>query len=221
MVGRGVFITFEGGEGAGKTTLIHRLASTLRERGHDLVLTREPGGCPLAEEVRQLLLAHRSVSVNAIAEPLFFLAARAQNIQEIIAPALFRGSMVLCDRFNDSTIAYQGFGRELGATRVKNLCQLACPNPRPNLTFLLDIPPELGLQRAIRKGATDRIEAFDLAFHERVRQGYLTLQQEEPHRIRMIDATLSPDEVYRKALEAIDGCLESRGTLPPAPPPGE
>lgn len=198
-----MFITLEGGEGAGKSTLLRSLQETLQQRGHQIIATREPGGTPLAEEVRSLLLTHKEGNPLALrAETFLFLAARAQHVDQVIAPALKAGKIVLCDRFNDSTVAYQGFARGLGMDQVREMCEFACGEITPSLTIYLDIPPEIGLQRA-RKGrgnTLDRIEQEGMIFHERVREGFLQIAKQEPERFILFDARKSPETIFNEVL---------------------
>lgn len=203
---KGIFLSVEGGEGAGKSTLIRGIARALEEEARPLFITREPGGTPLGEEVRKLLLIPRNdCSMANETELLLFLAARAQNIQELISPALKAGKVVISDRFNDSTIAYQGIARGIGLEEVERLCRFACGALEPQLTFLLDIDPEEGLKRAAntKVGSLDRIEQERLYFHERVRQGFLTLHKRHPTRICLLDGRLSPEALVLKVLERI------------------
>ena len=201
----GVFLTFEGGEGAGKTTLIDGIERHLTQHGANICRTREPGGTALSEHIREWLLNKDfSVAVGDKAELMLFLAARMQNIEEVILPALQHGKVVLCDRFNDSTVAYQGYGRALGGAWVKEVCDAACGGLTPTLTFLLDIPPEEGLARTEE---VDRIEGEALCFHEAVRQGYRALAAEEPERFCVLDALLPPEEVLKQAVQKLDRVL--------------
>lgn len=202
------FITFEGGEGAGKTTLIHYLEHELRSRGISTVKTREPGGTPFGDQVRRWLLEHREgIRIDAKAELLLFLAARAQHIEEVIAPAVESGKVVLCDRFNDSTIAYQGAARGLGVPWVQSLCSIVCGSVQPTLTFYLDVDPQIGLKRTrsvgkqeAPSGQYDRIESETLVFHQRVRDAFLAIAKAEPQRVIVIDANRPQEEVMREAL---------------------
>jgi dTMP kinase len=201
--GRHLFITLEGPEGAGKTTQAEALRSTLEGEGRQVVLVREPGGTPLGERIRALLL-ERSAEAPAIAaraDALLFNAARAQLVEDVIAPALGRGSIVISDRFADSTLAYQGFGAGLPIEDLRALARLATGGLRPDLTILLDLPPASGLAR---KGAdVTRFEAdFDEAFHARVRQGFLELAGEEPERFAVVDARLGAADVRDAVLAA-------------------
>ncbi|MBS4168385.1 dTMP kinase [Parachlamydia sp. AcF125] len=209
------FITFEGGEGAGKTTLIQHVEADLKQLGYDVVSTREPGGSALGNTIRQWLLQQNSKTPISIkAELLLFLAARAQHIEELILPSLAKGKIVLCDRFNDSTIAYQGVARGLGLESVQKLCEFVCASVVPDLTLYLDIDPHLGLartQQAAKEdapiGSIDRIESEKLEFHERVRKGFIKLIHQNPERYHVIDASQSPELVWRDARETISRLL--------------
>lgn len=207
-----LFITFEGGEGAGKTTLVDGIQKSLQAQGLSVLRTREPGGTPLGEAIRGLLLEQkRGMPIGAEAECLLFLAARAQHLDGVIAPALNQGKIVLCDRFHDSSIAYQGGGRCLGIAHVKNLCDLVCRGVKPTLTFYLDIDPEVGLRRAAQARSADRMEQEKLTFHQRVRDAFLLLAKEDPERICVLDATKTPDELLNEALRKIESfCAKCR-----------
>jgi dTMP kinase len=198
-----MFITLEGGEGAGKTTLLKRLATALEQAGRPLLVTHEPGATDLGKQIRQLLLHGASVP-DPMAELCLFLADRAQHLSEVIRPALERGAIVLCDRFCDSTIAYQGGGRQLGIETVAHMCQLVCGATQPNLTLLLDVDPELGRTRLRQRSPTsDRLEGEALAFHKRVRSVFLDLARRESGRIHVINADQSPDQVFLQAWAAL------------------
>lgn len=208
-----MLITFEGGEGAGKTTLIQQLVKELSAKGYNLVQTREPGGSKLSEQIRSWLLNHDfDVKVGNEAELLLFLAARAQHLEELIVPSLAQEKIVLCDRFNDSTIVYQGLARGIGFEKVQKLCELVCSNIQPFLTFLLDVDPKIGLERTQKTskenashGEMDRIESEGLDFHTLVRNGFLRLAEENKKRIVVIDANQSKDKVFAQTLEIIKG----------------
>lgn len=210
------FITLEGGEGAGKTTVLERIEQKLLDGGYAVVKTREPGGSKLSNAIRGFLLNRDAeMQVGAKAELLLFLAARAQHIDELIAPALNAGKIVLCDRFNDSTIAYQGYARGLGIDEVSQMCHFACGGLTPSLTLFLDIAPEIGLQRSMRltkenalAGQVDRIEAEKIEFHRRVRQAFHEMAQQESARFRLIDATQSIDAVTAQALGYVEEVLK-------------
>lgn len=210
-----LFITFEGIEGSGKTTQILRLADNLRRRGGDIVVTREPGGCPIADAVRRILLDPANTALVPRAELLLYAAARAQHVEEVIAPALRAGRIVLCDRFTDATLAYQGFGRGLDRELIDTLNRLAAGSLSPDLTLLLDMPAEDGLRRARFRNAEGddsegRFEREALPFHRRVREGYLALAAGR-ERFRIIDACGSEDEVAARILTATAPFLEHPG----------
>ncbi|MDX1655477.1 MAG: dTMP kinase [Candidatus Competibacteraceae bacterium] len=192
---RGRFITFEGGEGAGKTTQLVRTAQWLECRGQPVTTTREPGGTPLGEELRDLLLAHRQAGIHPETELLLMFAARAEHLAQVIRPALAAGHWVLCDRFTEASYAYQGGGRQLGLERITPLEDWVQGELRPDLTLLLDLPVEQGLERARGRGAGDRFEAEDRAFFERVRQTYGELARRHPQRFAVIDAGPDSDTV--------------------------
>lgn len=183
------FITLEGGEGAGKSTCLAFIRDFLAQRGMPLVVTREPGGTPLAEEIRQLLLARREEQVAPNAELLLMFAARAQHLQQVVLPALSRGDWVLCDRFTDATYAYQGYGRHQPMQTIRELERLVQGDLQPGLTLLLDLPVQEGLARAAARAEKDRFESEQDAFFERVRQGYRDRAAAEPARFRVIDAS--------------------------------
>lgn len=184
----GLFITLEGPEGAGKSTNREYLAERLRERGIDVLLTREPGGTPLAERIRELLLEPSDESMAADTELLLVFAARAQHLQQVIRPALANGCVVLCDRFTDATYAYQGGGRGLSIERIAQLEQFVQGELRPDLTLIFDLPVEIGLARAAARGCLDRFEQEGRGFFEAVRQAYLQRAAQAPQRYRVLDA---------------------------------
>jgi dTMP kinase len=200
----GIFVVLEGGEGAGKSTLQAALASRLRERGQDVVLTREPGGTPAGEIVRALL--HEPLTPWA--ETFAFLAARAQLVNDVIAPALAGGALVLCDRFEASTFAYQGYGRGLDLGLLRTMNRLSTGGIRPDLTLLLDLDPATGLARKRGEAEAIRTGAEDLAFHRRVRAGYHALAADsEPGRWLMLDASQEPGRVAADAWNALEPFL--------------
>ncbi len=206
----GFFITFEGGEGSGKTTQIALLADALRERGHAVVETREPGGTPLGQSLRQLLLRPHTDQPTATpalpAELLLMLADRAQHIHEVILPGLQAGRIVLCDRYADSTTAYQGHARGFDLADIAWLNAFVCGECRPQLTFVLDLPVAVGRRRAHeRRGAAavDHFEAASVAFHDRVREGFLSIARTEPERVCLIDAAQDIEAVHAAILEGV------------------
>jgi dTMP kinase len=197
---RGRFITFEGGEGCGKSTQVVRLAAALEERGLKVLLTREPGGTRLSELIRTLLKDEAEDPPVDRAELLLFLAARAQLVRNVIAPALEAGTWVVSDRFSDSTVAYQGYGRGLPVDFVRQANDFACEGLRPDLTFLLDLDPETAERRmrgreAATNTSADRIERAGSGFHARLRRGFLELAAADAPRFSVVDASKSPDEV--------------------------
>jgi dTMP kinase len=202
-----VFITFEGIEGSGKSTQLQRLAASLRERGRTVVATKEPGGTAIADRIRALLLDSKNV-IDPIAEVLLFAASRRQHTVEVIRPASERGEIVLCDRYADSTLAYQGFGRLLNLDQLRTLNRWATGDLDPDLTLLFDLPEEVGLSRAVRRnsnaaGDEGRFEAEDLRFHRRVREGYRTLAVEEPSRFAVVDANGPIEDVLERTLAVL------------------
>jgi len=199
---QGKFITIEGTEGVGKTTNIEFIQHWLNRRGVEFVSTREPGGTPLAEQVRELLLTPREEKVGDSTELLLMFAGRAQHLDQVILPALDSGTSVLCDRFTDASYAYQGFGREMDGSLIAKLEQIVQGDLRPDLTLILDIPVEIGLKRASERSAPDRFEQEQIEFFDRVRQGYLKIAEENPERCTVIDASQSLDQV-QASIEAV------------------
>ena len=201
---RGKFITIEGAEGVGKTTSIAFIEDYFKQAGQAILLTREPGGTPLAEKIRDLLLDARQTSMSDDTELLLMFAARAQHLQEKIIPALEAGQWVICDRFTDATYAYQGGGRGIDRTRIASLEAWVQGDLRPDMTLLLDLPVELGLKRAGERSAPDRFEQEKQEFFERVRAAYLAMAAAEPQRYRIIDASGSIDEVQYRIKRVLD-----------------
>ncbi|MUM78395.1 dTMP kinase [Pseudodesulfovibrio sp. F-1] len=206
-----MFVTFEGIEGTGKTTQIARLRDHLESKGREVFLTREPGGSRVGQELRQMLLHVDNSDLTAITELFLYLADRAQHVAQIIKPQLEAGRVVLCDRFADSTIVYQGFGRGLDIDMLKKLNEVAVNGVWPDLTIVLDLDPELGLDRATRRNMEDdktlaegRFEAEHLSFHRRIREGYLTWAALNRDRIKVADASSAPEEVFGRIRALID-----------------
>jgi dTMP kinase len=201
---RGRFITFEGGEGSGKSTQARLLADRLRRDGRTVVETREPGGSPFAERLRAFILDPTVPPHVPLAEALLFYAARADHVAAVIAPALAEGAVVICDRFSDSTRVYQGYAGCLAPETLEALEQIVVGPVVPALTLLLDLPAEVGLARArARGGPADAYEGRDLAYHERLREGFLEVARRHPARVRVIDAALAPDAVAARIWEAV------------------
>jgi dTMP kinase len=205
-----MFITFEGIEGCGKTTQIHRLRQVLREKGLPFLSTREPGGTAIGKQIRAILLDPRHKKLRPKAELFLYLADRCQHLAEKIQPTLERGEWVICDRFWDATVVYQGWARGLDLKILERLRPLVLNTTVPDLTFLLDCPVETGLTRAwerLRRSdggdRESRFEAESLAFHEKIRQGYLMLARKEPRRFRVLDATRTPQDIFRDILEQL------------------
>ena len=192
---RGRFITVEGIEGVGKSTNIEFLAVLIEDNGFSVVRTREPGGTPMAERIRELLLEHGEEPMTDIAELLLFFAARSLHINNAIQPALEAGQWVVCDRFTDASRAYQGNGRGVNQETISTLADWVQEDLQPDLTILLDAPAEVGMGRAGRRSAADRLEIEKTDFYDRVRQGYLTLAESEPERFAIIDASQPLDQV--------------------------
>lgn len=203
----GYFVSIEGGEGAGKTTLIKELKKLLNSNGCEVVTTREPGGTLLSEAIRSwLLIQNTSLPICPPAELLLFLAARAQHIQELILPSLRNGKVVICDRFHDSTIAYQGTARGLGPDKVQRLCLMASDGMQPDLTFYVDVEPEEGIRRVkglvkaeSKAGELDRIEGENISFHQQVRRGFLTIAEQNPERVYVLNGNLTREDVLEQA----------------------
>ncbi len=207
--GTGLFVTFEGGEGAGKSTQIRRLAEVLRARGHDVVLTREPGGSPGAEAVRHVLLSGAAETFGTRMEAILFAAARNDHVEEVIRPGLSSGKVVLCDRFMDSSRVYQGVTGNLESEFIEALQRVAINGIVPDCTLILDLPAKAGLERARRRGAAgghagpDRFEKEELETHEKRREAFLDIAAREPDRCRVIDATRAEDVIAAEIVEVV------------------
>jgi dTMP kinase len=207
----GLLITVEGGEGVGKTTNLQFIARYLRAKGVDLVQTREPGGTPLAEQIRELLLSAREEPVAPTAELLLIFAARAQHLQQVVYPAIKQGQWVLCDRFTDATYAYQGGGRQLDERHIATLESLVQDGFRPDVTLLLDMPVAEGLARASGRGELDRFEQEQLSFFDRVRAAYWDRVRQYPGQYRVLDASGTLEQVQTGIAQALDQLLDQQG----------
>lgn len=209
MIDKGVFITIEGPEGAGKTTIIQMLARQLEQNGYNVVQTREPGGIDIAEQIRHVILAKENTAMDPRTEALLYAAARRQHLVEKVKPSLEQGAIIICDRFIDSSLAYQGFARGLGVDEVFSINQFAIEDMMPILTLYFDIDPELGLRRINQhKGReVNRLDLETIEFHQRVREGYLQLVKRFSDRIQVVDASKTVDEVYLTALTKIKTIL--------------
>lgn len=200
------FITFEGIEGCGKTTQMKMAGNFLKSHNLSVIMTEEPGGTDFGRKIREILLNQKSYDICPEAELLLFLSARAQHVREVIKPALIQQKIVLCDRFSDATLAYQGFGRGLNIDILKEIDHFVAPSLKPQITFLFDLPPEIGLKRAIHRISSleglaekeDRFEREDLQFHERVREGYIRIAKNDPDRFKIIDASQEINVVHGK-----------------------
>ncbi len=206
---KGFFLTVEGIEGSGKTTQVARLDQRVRSTGQNVVVTKEPGGTALGDRIRAILLDPQEEGMDPLAELFLYAASRRQHVVELIRPSLERGAVVICDRFTDATLAYQGFGRLLELDRLRQINDLATDGLRPDLTVILDVAEGFGLDRARARNAAaqldheSRFEGEDLRFHRRVREGYLALAEAEPERYAVVDASGSADEVFGRLLEAL------------------
>jgi dTMP kinase len=209
-----MFISFEGIEGSGKTTQITHMAKFFQNNGHDCVITREPGGTRIGEKIRAILLDPVSKDMDPLTELLLYTADRAQHIKEFVSPFLSAGKTVLCDRFYDATVVYQGFARGLDIGLINKLHKLMFKDLKPDITILLDLPPEKGLSRAWkqiqtgdRENAETRFEEEKLSFHNKVRSGYLDLARLEPGRFRVIDASMDENQVRNKIIKILSGAM--------------
>lgn len=203
----GLFITLEGGEGAGKSTQKANIVAWLVAHGKDVIETREPGGTAVSEQIRQVLLDTRNAGLESRTEALLMFAAREQLLQEVIRPSLALGKVVVCDRFTDASYAYQGGGRQLGAAAIAKLEAFVHPDLQPDITFLFDVPIEQGLSRVAGRGASDRIEQEAMSFFERVRAAYQQRADADPERFRLIDASLQPDLVWQQVRAVLEESL--------------
>ena len=207
---KGLFISLEGGDGAGKSTQIRNIERFFEEKGLVVVHTREPGGTPIGEKLRDILLDRENAEMDAVTEMLIYAASRAQHVSERIMPALEEGSVVICDRFTDSSIAYQAYGRGLG-DQVAEVNRRATGGLEPDITFWLDIDPYIGRQRAGSEGELDRLETEKMDFHCRVREGYRELTEKHPDRIKRIDASKTIEEMRADIYACLEELCRSRG----------
>lgn len=200
----GKFITFEGGEGTGKTTQIAMLAEYLRQQGADVLVTREPGGCVEAEVLRNLFQHRHDLKWEAISRALIVTAARAEHVIKVIMPALAQSKTILCDRFFDSTVAYQGYGMGVDIEVLKAIHAAALDNIEPDITFLLDMDVSLALKRAANRGEADAIEKMDIHFHESLRRGYHDIAEQNPSRVHVMNANNTPEIVHEQVITRLD-----------------
>lgn len=214
---QGIFITFEGIEGSGKSTQISLLHDYLLAQGRRVTLTREPGGTPIGDKIRNILLDPANKALDHMAELLLYAASRAQHLSEVILPSLAAGNVVLCDRFSDATLAYQGYGRGMSIPVIQELDRIVTAGLKPQLTILLDIDARTGLGRARGRNAKKglhgeaRFENEDIAFHTRVRDGYFLLANQEPQRIKLVNAARSPEDVFKDVRALADEALGAAG----------
>jgi dTMP kinase len=206
------FITIEGPDGSGKSTQARLLADHLKDKGYDVLFTREPGGTEIGDQIRRVIMSLDNKRMSPQAEFLLFSASRAQLVREVIQPKLAAGGVVVCDRFYDSSLAYQGYGHQLDLDQLRSVTQFVTGGLVPDLTLLLDLPSEVGLNRRKEAGLWNRLDDYDLAFHERVRAGYLRLAQADPQRWVVIDATRSKAEIQSHMQEAVHSRLESESS---------
>lgn len=207
---RGKFITIEGTDGSGKSTQIELLMDYLRKKGADVIFTREPGGTQISEKIREIILDVNNSEMTGITEALLYAAARSQHVEEKIIPALEAGKIIVCDRFVDSSIAYQGAARGLGAEKIMGINEAALHGIIPDMTLFFDLSPEKGILRKKNERALDRLEKEKMDFHEKVYEGYKNLCKKYPERIKPIDADRSIDEVHSEVIEVIDGLLKGK-----------
>jgi len=198
-----MFITFEGSEGSGKSSQIPALGEFLRRQGYDVLLTREPGGTTIGEQIRQILSNLENQSMQQRTEILLFQASRAQHVEEIIRPHLARGGVVVCDRYADSTLAYQGYGYQRELAPIRAIVEFATAGLTPNLTLFLDVDVEEGLRRRVQDGEWNRLDSYEMEFYRRVRQGYHELARQEPQRWAIIDASQPVDQVQQQIRQVV------------------
>jgi dTMP kinase len=214
-----LFITFEGVEGSGKTTQIDRLRRYLAQKGIPCRVTREPGGCPIGEKIRKILLNPDHREMSPLSELLLYEASRAQHVIEVVKPLLKKRMVVLCDRFSDASIAYQGYGRKVDLKWVERLNCFSSQGIKPDVTFLLDCPSDIGLKRALQRNKTlkkereGRFEREKIQFHHRVRRGYLAIAKKEPNRVKVIDTREGEEKVFEKIRQIVDKLLVGSSEL--------
>lgn len=207
----GLFITMEGTDGAGKTTQIKLLEEYLIHKGYKVVCTREPGGTPISEKIREIIIDKNNTEMTDMTEALLYAAARAQHVDEVILPALKEGGIVISDRFVDSSVVYQGFARSIGERLIKNINKYAVGDLEPDITFFLKLKPEDGLTRKRNQAELDRLEAEKFSFHQRVYDGYVRLSKRCKSRIQVVDALKPVEEIHNVIVSGVDSLLEKYG----------
>ena len=207
----GLFITMEGTDGAGKTTQINRLAQYFEDKGYKVICTREPGGTPISEKIREIIIDKNNTEMTDMTEALLYAAARAQHVEEVILPALKEGDIVISDRFVDSSVVYQGFARSIGDRLIKSINTYAVGDLEPDITFFLKLKPEDGLARKREQAELDRLEAEKFSFHQRVYDGYVRLSKRCKNRIQVINALKSVDEIHDEIVKGIENLMEKNG----------
>jgi len=205
---KGLFITLEGPDGSGKSTVARLLADYLREKGYDVLTTREPGGTKISEDIRNIILDTKNTNMSYVTEALLYAASRAQHVYQKIKPAKEEGKIIICERFVLSSLVYQGIGRGLGIENVKAINDFAIQGVEPDITLFFDIPPEVGLKRKNRRDRGDRLEREKLEFHKQVYEGYLSLIKLYEGKIILIDATKTKEDIFQQSIRIIDDLLE-------------
>jgi dTMP kinase len=210
---KGLFVSFEGIEGTGKTIQSKLLYEHFRKTGYTVILTEEPGGTRIGLKIREVLLSVENKEITPVTELLLYNASRVQHLKEVILPALNKGGIVITDRFSDSTVAYQGYGRGIDLKLIDSLDRMVTEGLKPDITLLIDLDAETGLLRNKGINKTDRLELEDLKFHKKVRAGYLQIAAREPERIKLIDGSGSIEEIQRKIIDIVTSCIKSRGKV--------
>jgi len=205
---KGIFITFEGPDGSGKTTQIRLLEKYFEEKGYDILITREPGGTNISEQIRRIILDKNNIEMDRTTEALLYAASRAQHVAEVIKPALIEGKAIICDRFVDSSIVYQGIGRKLGIDFIKRINDMATGGIEPDITFLMKISPKLGLSRKFSSDECNRLDMEKLEFHNQVYEGYIQLENLYKERIIGIDASKSIEEIHNAIINIVGNKLK-------------
>lgn len=205
---KGLFITLEGPDGSGKSTIVKLLSEYFNEKGFEVVLTREPGGTQIGEKIRDIVLDNKNIEMSSTTEALLYAASRAQHIQEKILPSLEDGKIIICERFVHSSLVYQGIGRALGVNKIKEINNFAIQGVEPDVTLFFDIDPERALKRKTKKGEGDRLEMEDVSFHRDVYEGYLKICKMYPEEIKVIDAGKNIKEVFNQVRNIIDSLLK-------------